>query len=190
MVPVRAVTVTTEVRSVPELVMNDLAPLTTHWSPSRVARVRVAPASEPAPGSVSPNAASARPATRSGRKRSFCSWLPIAEDRVDPEADAGAQRDAHRLVDAAELLDGDDQRHEVGVRPAELLGHDEAEQAEVTHLGDELGREVAVTVPLCDVRRDLRFGEVPHHRAEVLVLLAQLVHRRPSSLEWRQAGCA
>ena len=76
LVPVRAVTVTTEVMSVPELVMNALAPLTTHSSPSRTALVRVAPASEPASGSVRPKPASARPATRSGRKRSFCSSVP------------------------------------------------------------------------------------------------------------------
>ena len=62
-VPVRAVTVTTDVMSVPEFVMNALAPSTTHSSSTSSARVRVAPASEPAPGSVSPKPASARPAS-------------------------------------------------------------------------------------------------------------------------------
>ena len=75
-VPVRAVTVTTEVMSVPELVMNAFAPSTTHCAVSSTALVRVAPASLPASGSVRPKPASARPATRSGRKRSFCAWLP------------------------------------------------------------------------------------------------------------------
>jgi len=74
--PVRAVTVTTEVISVPELVMNALAPLRIHWSPSRTARVRGAPASEPAPGSVRPKPARVRPATRSGSHRSFCASDP------------------------------------------------------------------------------------------------------------------
>ncbi len=74
--PVRAVTVTTLVIGVPEFVMNDLAPLITHSSPSSSARVFVAPASEPASGSVSPKAASARPATRSGSQRCFCSSVP------------------------------------------------------------------------------------------------------------------
>ena len=74
--PSRAVTVTHEVMSEPELVMNCLAPLTTH-SPSRSsARVRVAPASEPAPGSVRPNPASVVPATRSGSQCAFCSSVP------------------------------------------------------------------------------------------------------------------
>ena len=76
LVPVRAVTVTTDVMSVPELVMNALAPLMTHSWPSRAARVLVAAASEPASGSVRPKPASARPATRSGRNRCFCSSLP------------------------------------------------------------------------------------------------------------------
>jgi hypothetical protein len=66
--PVTAVTVITDVMDVPELVMNCFSPSMTH-SPapsSRTARVRVAPASLPASGSVSPNAPSARPASRSG----------------------------------------------------------------------------------------------------------------------------
>ena len=47
-VPVRAVTVTTEVIDDPELVMNDLEPLTTHSPLSMTALVLVPPASEPA----------------------------------------------------------------------------------------------------------------------------------------------
>ena len=55
--PVNAVTVTNEVMSVPELVMNALLPLSTQ-PPSRLsARVRRAAASEPEPGSVRQNAA-------------------------------------------------------------------------------------------------------------------------------------
>ena len=75
-VPVRAVTVTTEVIVVPELVMKAFEPSTTHSPLSSTALVRVAPASLPASGSVRPKPASARPATRSGRKRSFWAWLP------------------------------------------------------------------------------------------------------------------
>ena len=87
--PVRAVTVMTLVIGVPELVMNALAPSMTHSppddatpddappaGPSSLARVRVAAASDPPSGSVRPNAASARPATRSGSQRCFCSELP------------------------------------------------------------------------------------------------------------------
>ena len=75
-VPVRAVTVTTLVISEPELVMNCLAPLTTHSPPTSSALVRVAPASEPAPGSVRPKPASVCAATRSGSHCCFCSSVP------------------------------------------------------------------------------------------------------------------
>ncbi len=65
---------------VPELVMNCLVPLMTHTasspSPSSTAVVSVAAASEPALASVRPNPASARPASRSGSQRFFCSSVP------------------------------------------------------------------------------------------------------------------
>ena len=76
MLPVTAVTVTSEVISVPELVMNCLLPLITHSPLSSRAVVRVPPASEPAPGSVSPKPANARPAIRSGSHLPFCSSVP------------------------------------------------------------------------------------------------------------------
>ena len=72
----RAVIVTPHVMSVPALVMNIFDPFTTQ-RPSRCsAVVRTLPASEPAPGSVRPNAASFRPAARSGSHSRFCSSLP------------------------------------------------------------------------------------------------------------------
>ncbi len=74
--PVRAVTVTTEVMSVPLLVMKAFAPSSTQPSSSRFARVRGVAVSDPAPGSVSPKPASAFPATRSGSQRCFCSSEP------------------------------------------------------------------------------------------------------------------
>ena len=114
--PVRAVTVMIDVIGVPELVMNAFSPSMTH-SPvasSSTARVRVAPASLPPSGSVSPKAPRARPAHRSGSQRWRCSSVPKWKIGLAPEADAGLERDGHRLVDPAELLDGDAQRGEVG----------------------------------------------------------------------------
>ena len=74
--PVRAVSVTPHVMSVPAFVMNIFEPLTSH-SPSRSsAVVSVFPASEPAPGSVRPKAASFRPEARSGSHSCFCASLP------------------------------------------------------------------------------------------------------------------
>ena len=103
----------------------------------------------------------------------------VGEDRVDAEADARRQRDADRLVDAAELLDGDAEAREVAglARAAVLLRHDEAEQPEVAHLRHEVGREVGGGVPLGDVGRDLLLGEVADDHPEVLVVLAELEHR-------------
>ena len=62
----------------PLLVMNCLAPLITHSSPSSSARVRVLPASEPASGSVRPNAPSRSPEQSRGIHSAFCSSEPNA----------------------------------------------------------------------------------------------------------------
>jgi len=75
-VPVRAVTVTTDVIDDPELVMKALEPLTTHWPSTTSALVLVPPASEPASGSVRPKPARVRPAARSGSHCCFCSAVP------------------------------------------------------------------------------------------------------------------
>ena len=73
---VSAVIVTQALMSVPAFVMKIFEPSITH-SPSRSsAFVRVAPASEPASGSVSPNAASPWPDASRGSHSCFCSSLP------------------------------------------------------------------------------------------------------------------
>ena len=82
--PVTAVTVTNRVMSVPELVMNCFEPLITHSPPSSRAVVRVAPASDPASGSVSPKPASAVPASRSGSSSCFCSSVPKRKTGIAP----------------------------------------------------------------------------------------------------------
>ena len=71
-----AVIVTQPEMSVPELVMNCLAPLITHSPSSSAAVVRVSPASEPASGSVSPKAASRAPLQSCGSHSAFCSSVP------------------------------------------------------------------------------------------------------------------
>jgi hypothetical protein len=79
-----ASTVTSEVMEVPELVMNDLVPSTTHCpspaSPppgSSRAVVRIPPGmSEPPPASVRPNAASCSPEHRLGSQRRRWSSVP------------------------------------------------------------------------------------------------------------------
>ena len=74
--PVTAVTVTSPVMAVPELVMNDLDPLITQSSPSTTAVVRTLPASDPLPDSVRPKAPSISPAASLGSQVAFCSSVP------------------------------------------------------------------------------------------------------------------
>ena len=71
--PVRASTVTPKLRSVPALVMKAFCPLSTHPPDTCSALVRSDRTSEPAPGSVSPNAPSCRPSASGRSHRSRCS---------------------------------------------------------------------------------------------------------------------
>jgi hypothetical protein len=74
--PVCAVIVTQPVMSVPAFVMKIFDPFTIHRPSRSSALVFVAPASEPAPASVSPKAASRLPEARSGTHSLFCSSVP------------------------------------------------------------------------------------------------------------------
>ena len=100
----------------------------------------------------------------------------VGEDWVDAESDTGRQRDADGLVDPAELLDRDAEAREVAVSTPELLRDHEAEQPKVTHLGDQINREMVLAVPCGDVRSHLGLGELPHDSAEVFMILTELEH--------------
>ena len=76
--------VTQAVMSVPAFVMKIFEPLITHRPSRGSAVVRAAAASEPAPGSVSPKAASLRPDARSGSQCCFCSSLPKSRIGIVP----------------------------------------------------------------------------------------------------------
>ena len=89
--PVTAVTVMRSVIAVPELVMKLFAPLITHSPPSSRAVVRVAPASEPPAGSVSPNAPSAFPVASRGSQRAFCSGVPNRSIGMAPSETAASR---------------------------------------------------------------------------------------------------
>jgi len=99
---------------------------------------------------------------------------PEGEDRVDAEAGAGRQRVGHRAVDAAQLLDGDAERREVGAAATQLLGSGEAEQAQLSHGQHDVDREGVVAVPGLGVGRHLALGEVADNLAERLLLLSQI----------------
>src|SRR2546426_320575 len=125
------------------LVMKALLPFRTP-SPSRhSARVRRAAASEPEPGSVSPQAPSTSPEARRGRYRRFCAsepnvamWFVHSEKRqVPPLLRLGAERrdvvraqrvvrphrDADRGVPATELFDDQRVRDVIEAGAAEEL---------------------------------------------------------------------
>jgi hypothetical protein len=82
--PVWAVMVTQAVMSVPAFVMKIFEPSITHWPSRSSARVRLAPASEPASGSVKPKAASRLPEARSGSHCRFCSSFPKSRIGIVP----------------------------------------------------------------------------------------------------------
>ena len=108
--------------------MNCLAPLTTHSPSTSSALVRVAPGVGAGPGLGEAEAGERSPATRSGSHVLLLLVGAVGEDRVDAEADRGLEGDAHRLVDAADLLDRDAEAGEVAVLAgaAVLLGRGEA----------------------------------------------------------------
>ena len=82
--PVRAITVTPAVMSVPELVIHFFSPLMTQAPSRSSAVVSVPPASVPAFGSVRPKAQSRRPVAQGARKRSYCSGVPQAASGAQP----------------------------------------------------------------------------------------------------------
>ena len=61
-------------------------------------------------------------------------------------------------------------------RAAVLLGHDQAEQPQLTHLRNQVGREVVILGPLRHVRGDLTGGEIAHVLTELLVIGGELEH--------------
>ena len=85
--------------------MNCFAPSITHSPSSSRAGVLVAPASEPASGSVRPKAASRAPAAELGQPLGLLLVGAPEVDRHRAERGVGGERDADRGVDPGQLLD-------------------------------------------------------------------------------------
>ena len=168
-----AVTVTSLVMSVPELVMNCLLPLMTQWPSSSFAVVLVAPASVPPPASVSPNAPSALPLAKQRQPLLLLLLVAEAVHRHRAERHAGLQRDGDALVDLAELLEREAQREVVAAHAAVLLGERQAEQPHVGHARHDLVWERVLFVVLGGDGRHDALREVAHRLGELLVVVGQ-----------------
>ena len=175
-VPVTAVTVMTAVMSVPELVMNALVPLITHSSPSRRAVVSVPPASEPAPGSVSPNAPSDSPGAQRRQPRALLLLGAEPVDRHRAQRHGRLERDGYRGVDPGQLLDRDAEREIVAAHAAVLLAERQAEQPHLAHLAHDVVGEGVTLVEVADGGRDHVVGELLDGLAQRLELGGQLGH--------------
>ena len=160
--------------SVPAFVMKIFEPSITHSPSSSRAVVRAAPASEPAPGSVSPNAASLRPRREVGEPLAPLLLGAEEVDRQRPERVVRRDRDRDRRVDPRQLLDRDRVRERVGAAAAVLLGDRHPHQPELGQLGDELVREALLAVELLGDRRDPLERELPHRVADQLVLRSEI----------------
>ena len=158
--------------------MNALAPLITHSPSTSSARVLVAPASEPASGSVSPNAASAAAGDEVGQPVLLLLVGAERQDRVDAEADAGPRvmpidwstRPSSSIATQSEVKSAP--------RAAVLLRDGEAEQAELAHLGTRSTGKWCSRSHCATCGATSALGEVAHDLAESLVLLGQLEHHR------------
>src|SRR5215213_5489542 len=105
---------------------------------------------------------------------------PVHVDVVRAERIVRRDRDADRAVDARQLFDDRRVLDVAHARPAVLFGEDDAGQPQLRQFGPKLYGEVLRLVPLHDVRRDLRFGELAHARLHLLLLFVQLeFHKRP-----------
>lgn len=136
-VPVTAVTGTSKVMSVPKLVMNCLAPLITHSPFSRRDVVRVPPASEPDPGSVSLTLAN----SQIGQPSTFLLFYTEPVDRYGHQICPRLQRYRHRLINFAELLERHRQCEITATQAAIPLGKRQPDQSHLIHLGDIIVRK-------------------------------------------------
>ena len=156
--------------------MNVLLPSTTHSSPSSVAFVRVAPASDPASASVSPNAPSARARDHRDEVLLLLRLGARVEERRRAEAHAGFERDRHRRVDPRQLLDREAVGEEVGPRRRRTRAGTAGRRARArpSRARSRPGRpRRGPTRAAYGAISDSR--EVAHHGAELLLLLGEVV---------------
>src|SRR5699024_9787114 len=114
-----------------------------------------------------------------------------AVDRHRAQGDSGLEGDRQRLVDPADLLDGQAQGEVVAAHAAVLLVEGQTEQPHLPHLGDEGVGELVLGIELGGHGCDFVVGELRHPLAQVFVFFGQ--HARDKGLHgflprrWR--GC-
>ena len=80
---------------------------------------------------------------------------------------------AQEGVDVLQLLAGEGERDVVEPGAAVLLRNGQTENAELAHLVEHFGVELALGVPLLDVGRDFARGELAHRVANLNLLGSQ-----------------
>ena len=158
----------------PRLVIQFFVPLITHSSPSRTARVRMPPGSEPASGSDSANAGVHSPVAHLGSQRCFCSSVPNSRIGSVPSSwtISISALEAHTLaISSIAMLS-----ISAPVPGPAVLGLER--QAEEVVLGEELANVARVLGLLVDLRRargDALVRDLADRVAEVEVLLRERV---------------
>ncbi len=71
-----------------------------------------------------------------------------------------------RATRAGDFLDRDRRAHIVGARAAILLGKGDTHQAQLTHLAERLGGELARLIDMPGLGSDLFLGELAHRLAD------------------------
>jgi hypothetical protein len=99
--------------------------------------------------------------------------------------------DAERRIGTLQFLAQDREADVVHPPAAVSLGDRRAEEALLPHPLEDLAMDLALLVPLADVRQDLGFGERAGGRLDELVLVGQgeIDHgAHPTRRAWRPAG--
>src|SRR4029078_2439448 len=89
------------------------------------------------------------------------------------ERDVDALDDTERRIGTFELLAQDREADVVHPRAAVRLGDRRTEEPLFGHPGEDLAMDLALLVPLADVRQDLRVGEGPGSGLDELVLIGE-----------------
>jgi len=120
--------------------MNVFRPLISQPPSRRCARVRIPRASDPASGSVRPNAPRARPSANRSQPTLPLGVVAEQVQRQRTDRHVRLPRRGHRLVRQADLLHRGDETDRGHADPTPALGDQHAEQAQPAHLSEQVGR--------------------------------------------------